>query len=280
MVDVMHRPQPVLTVQLFPSLLGGLLEVLSALSAAEWAAQVPRKSWSVRDVALHLLGGDVGILSRGRDGFTASNVNARTKEELVRGLKALNDSWIDAGQRISPPLLCDLLRFTGDQATRYFESLDPSAPGERVSWAGPQPAPNWLGIGREYTERWHHQQHIREAIGRPGFDDARYLKPALRLFMRALPEAYRGVEAPDGTAVAVTIAGESGDRWLLLREAQTWNLYTDTVERPDAAVVIPQQEAWKLFTRWLPKDEAFRGSEIRGDAALARRVFDTTAVIA
>lgn len=276
----MRRPQAVLTVQLFPSLLGGLLEVLSALSPAEWSAQVPRKPWSVRDVAVHLLGGDVGLLSRGRDGYAASIVNAQTREELVRGLKALNDSWITAGQRISPPLLRDLLRFTGEQVSRYVESLSPTAPGERVSWAGPQPAPNWLGIGREYTERWHHQQHIREAVGRPGFDDARYLRPALQIFMRALPEAYRGVDARDGTSVAVTISGQSGDQWLLLRETGAWNLYAEIVERPHAAVVIPQRTAWKLFTRWLPKDEALRESEIHGDAALGRRVFDTTAVVA
>ncbi len=267
-------------VHLFPDLLTGLLDLLPALSPEEWAKPIPRKSWTVRDVALHLLGDDVGILSRGRDRLTASTINVRTKEELVQALKALNDSWIGAGQRISPRLLCDLLRLTGDQATRYFKSLDPSAPGEAVSWAGPGPAPNWLCIGREYTERWHHQQHIREALSRPGFDDARYLKPALEIFMRALPETYRTVDAPEGTSVAVTILGDSGDHWLLVREQQTWNLYVGTIERPTAAVVIPQQPAWRLFTRWMPKEQARMESELRGDVALAQRVFETTAVIA
>jgi len=275
----MRQPQPVLTVHLFPGLLAGLLDLLSALSPDEWARPIPRKSWTVRDVALHLLGDDVGVLSRGRDRFTASTIHAGSRAELVEALAAQNDSWIAAGQRISPQLLCDLLRFTGDQATRYFASLDPSAPGEVVSWAGPLPAPNWLCIGREYTERWHHQQHIREALAKPGFDDARYLKPALDIFMRALPETYRTVDAPEGTSVAVTISGDSGDRWLVVRE-QMWNLYTGTIQQPAALVVIPQPTAWKLFTRWTPKEQALLESEIRGDAALARRVFDTTSVIA
>ena len=276
----MTLPKPVRTVHLFPGLLAELLDLLSALSPDEWARPVPRKSWRVRDVALHLLGGDVGILSRGRDGFTASTIHARTREELVQALAAQNDSWISAGQRMSPRLLCDLLRLTGDQATRYFESLDPSAPGEVVSWAGPLPAPNWLGVGREYTERWHHQQHIREALGRPGLDDARYLRPALEIFMRALPEAYRAVDAPEGTSVAVTISGDSGDHWFVVRERQTWELHVGTVERPAAAVVIPQQSAWRLFTRWMPKEQARRESDVRGDPALAEPVFATTAVIA
>jgi uncharacterized protein (TIGR03083 family) len=277
---MMTRPQPVLTVHLFPSLLAGLLDLLAPLSPEEWATPVPRKRWAVHDVALHLLGGDVGILSRGRDGFIVSIIAAETRAELVRALAAQNDRWIDAGRRISPRLLCDLLRLTGDQATEYFESLDPSAPGERVSWVGPGPAPNWLGIGREYTERWHHQQHIREALGRPGFDDARHLKPALGIFMRALPETYRTVGAPEGTSIDVTISGDSGGRWLLVRERQTWNLYVGTAEHPAAAVVIPQQIAWRLFTKWISIEEARRECEVRGDAALARWVFETTAVLA
>lgn len=276
----MEQPQPVLTVHLFAGLLTGLLDLLSALPAEEWTKRVPRKSWTVRDVALHLLGGDVGILSRGRDRFTASTINARTREDLVQALAALNDSWIGAGQRISPRLLCDLLRFTGEQATEHFQSLDPYAPGEIVSWAGPLRAPNWLGIGQEYTERWHHQQHIRAALRRPGFDGPDYLKPALDIFVRALPETYRSVDAPEGTSVAVTISGDSGDHWLLVREGQTWNLYTGTAEHPTAAVVIPQQAAWKLFTRWMPKEQALMEAQTSGDSAFARRVFDTTAVIA
>lgn len=55
---------PVSTVQLFPDLLDELLRLLAALSPDEWTRPVPRKSWSVHDVALHLLGGDVGVLSR------------------------------------------------------------------------------------------------------------------------------------------------------------------------------------------------------------------------
>ena len=36
-----------------------------------------------------------------------------------------------------------------------------------VNWAGPEPAPIWLDPAREYTERWVHQQHIRDAVRNP-----------------------------------------------------------------------------------------------------------------
>lgn len=276
----MAEPPPVATVHLFPDLLEELLGLLTALPAGEWERSVPRKHWRVRDVALHLLGGDTGVLSRLRDGHTASLIVARSRAELVRGLAALNDAWIAAARGISPRLLCDLLRFTGTQVAGYFETLDPTAAGEVVSWAGPEPAPNWLDIGREYTERWHHQEHIRAALGRPGLDAPRYLAPALAIFVRALPQTYRGVDAAEGTAVAVTISGESGGRWLVIRRAGAWRLEAGPREAADASVRIPEDVAWKLFTRWLPPDEAAGAVQLAGDETLARRVLDTTAVIA
>jgi len=276
----MREPEPVLTAHLFPELLTALLDLLSSLSPAEWSAPVPRKSWSVKDVVLHLLGGDVGLLSRERDSFPASNITARTHTALVAALKALNDTWIEAGRRLSPRFLSDLLRFTGDQVSRYVVSLDPDALGGAVSWAGPDPVPQWLGVGQEYTERWHHQQHIRAAAASPGFDGPRHLRPAIDIFMRALPHAYRETDAPDRTAVTITIMGDSGGSWVLLRESRAWRLRSGGTNNPNAAVSIPQDLAWKLFTKWIPKDDAIAGADIRGDSALALRVFDMKAVIA
>ena len=234
----------------------------------------------MHDVALHLLGVGIGLLARERDGFVISNINVGSFQELVEALKTLNDLWIAAGRRISPRLLCDLLDFTGRQVSDYVRSLDPHALGGAVSWAGPDSAPNWLSVGQEFTERWHHQQHIRAALGRAGLDAPRYLRPALDIFMRALPSTYRAVEAPDGTSVGVSIAGDSGSEWLLVREQRTWRLYAGRAGRSTAEVVIPQQAAWKLFTRWILKEEAMRDSEVRGDPTLAPRVFEMVAVIA
>lgn len=271
---------PVITIQLFPELLTGLLDLLTSLSKEEWAKGIPRKSWSVKDVVLHLLGGDVGVLSRERDGYVAATPNVGGYRELVAFLKTQNDSWIDGTQRISPRLLCDLLRFTGMQVEAYFQSLDPHTLGGPVSWAGAEPTPNWFDIAREYTERWHHQQHIREGVEKPGYAEPRYLKPALDTFMRAMPYTYRDVDAEDGTTVEVTISGDTEGRWLLLRERGKWNLYLGQSKDADAAVVIPQEIAWRLFTKWFPRKEAIRLSEVRGDTALAGRVFDMTSVIA
>jgi uncharacterized protein (TIGR03083 family) len=272
--------QPVETVTLFPDLLAGLLDLTASLTADQWAAQVPRKRWTVKDVALHLLGGDVGILSRARDGYAASTSSATDHAELVAFITQLNDSWVQAAQRISPELLGELLLFTGTRVDAYFRSLDPAALGERVSWVGPDPAPNWMGIAREYTERWHHQQHMREATARAGFTEPRFLAPALDTFVRALPYAYRGVAAREGTVVELMVTGDGGGIWSLLRDGARWRLFAGQSEKADAAVSLPQEIAWRLWTKWFPRADAVNLATVRGDVQLAEPVFDMTSVIA
>lgn len=60
---------PVAVPDLFPGERAALLDLLGSLTPAEWAAATACPGWSVKDVALHLLGDDVGRLSRGGDGF-------------------------------------------------------------------------------------------------------------------------------------------------------------------------------------------------------------------
>jgi hypothetical protein len=199
---------------------------------------------------------------------------------LTESLATQNDTWIRAAQRISPRLLCELLGFTGSQVNDYFRSLDPYAAGDRVSWAGSEAAPNWFDIAREYTERWHHQQHIRDAVGKPGFTHPRFLRPALDAFVRALPYTYRDVLAPEGTVIELSVSGDSGETWLLEREQASWRLYVGRSDSARASVTIPQEIAWRLWTKWVPKADALEAAEIRGDPALAATVFDMTSVIA
>jgi uncharacterized protein (TIGR03083 family) len=216
----MIPPQPVLVVDLFPELLVALRDLLSGLSDAEWRQPTVCAGWSVKDVALHLLGGEIGNLSRRRDGLTTAEAPIYSWQELVATINDWNESWIHASRRISPPVLIDLLELTGRQLYNYFHTLDPYALGSPVSWAGPQPAPLWLDVAREYTERWHHQQHIRDAVSRPGMKQPRYLAPVIATFAWALPQAYHTFQAAEQTCLTMTITGEAGGRWSIVREAR------------------------------------------------------------
>src|SRR5207248_376713 len=144
-------------------------------------------------------------LSRRRDGYSVTMMPTQTWEDRVAFVNGLNDQWLVAARRISPRLVCDLLRFTAPQLFDYFKSLDPFATGGPVSWAGPEPAPVWLDVAREYTERWYHQQQIRDAVDKPGFKEPMYFAPVLATFVRALPQTFYGVDANPGTTLVFTI---------------------------------------------------------------------------
>jgi uncharacterized protein (TIGR03083 family) len=276
----MREPDSIIVTSLFPKVLDELILLLSSLSEDDWQRPTACSRWSVKDVALHLLAGDVGILSRKRDGVRPDGGSVNTWEDLVALINDLNDTWVKATRRLSPRLLSDLLRFTGTQVCEYFGSLDPFHIAGPVEWASDKPAAVWLDLAREYTERWHHQQHIRDAVGKPGLKHPEYFAPVLDTFARALPRAYRDIQADDGTLVALTITGESGGRWFILRAQEQWNLYVDAQQEPMAEIVIDEDLAWRLFTKGVTKDDARGRVKIMGDEPLALKALDMVSVIA
>ncbi len=275
----LQPPEPIMVVALFPEILAELVKLLSNLSAEEWQKPTVCPGWSVKDVALHLLGDEVGNLSRRRDGH-ALGASVTGWEDLVALINNANQGWVQATQRISPRLLIDLLEFTGVQLCDYFRSLDPFALGGSVSWAGPERAPVWLDLAREYTERWHHQQHIRDAVSKPGLEEPRYMAPVLAAFVRAMPRAFRSTPAAENTAVTLTITGESGGQWSLLRERGEWRLYQGAPDRPEAKVFLDQAVAWRLFTRGLAQNVAREHLSLSGDQALGSKVLEMVSIIA
>jgi len=276
----MKRPEPVLVVELFPPMRQELLRLLSNLSPVEWERPTSCSLWSVKDVALHLLGGDLGILSRRRDEYQGAGKPIESYEELVALINSLNEIWVKATRRLSPRVLCDLLQFTGPQVEAFFASLDPLAAGVPVDWAGAGPAPVWLDLAREYTERWHHQQQIRDAVGKPGLKQRQFFRPVLDTFVRGLPRTFKDVGAAAGTAVQLSIQGESGGDWFLVRESSHWTLFVEAETTPAASVLLDQEDAWRLFTKGLSPKEARSRARVEGDPALGARVLETVAVLA
>jgi uncharacterized protein (TIGR03083 family) len=276
----MKTPAPILVADLFPEVRQHLLSLLGGLTAECWLRPTAAGKWDVKDVALHLLGGDISNLSRRRDAYMPPGPDLSRWEDLVAFINDLNQSWVVAARRMSPRVLCDLLEHIGTQVDAYFLSLDPFAIGGEVSWAGSQPAPVWLDVAREYTERWHHQQQIREATGRPGLYEPRLFAPVLDAFVRALPHTFRDVDAAEGTTVQVTISGPAGGEWAVRRTAGSWELLVGRSAEAASEVVLAAEDAWKIFTRGIRGDQARSCSKISGNRELASRVLQMVSVIA
>jgi uncharacterized protein (TIGR03083 family) len=275
---------PVLVADLFPDERRALLDLLANLSTDQWNMPTICAGWSVHDVALHVWGGDVGIISRRRDGWVNPAVAASGDlshwEELVAFINRSNDDWVRATRRISPPILIELLLLSGQDIAAWFAGVDPFLPGVAVRWAGSEPAPTWLDTAREYTERWAHQQHIRDTVGRSGMTEPRYLAPVLATFVRALPQALSAIAAPDGTAVRLVVTGDAGGEWYGVRLDGRWLLAGAADMPPRATVVIDQEMAWRLWTRGLSKEQIRSRVRSEGDPALTDAVLDMVSILA
>jgi hypothetical protein len=175
----------------------------------------------------------------------------------------------------------DLLEVTGPEVVELFRSRDPFAPAHwAVAWAGETESPHWFDVGRDYTERWLHQQQIREAVGAPLLTGREWLGPVLELFVRAVPMALRGVVRAPGTAVHVAITGEAGGDWTVRRGEAGWELLAGAASAAAASVRLSDDTAWRLFSKGLAPDAARERCRIAGDQMLGTAVLGALAIMA
>ena len=85
----MKHAAKIVVVDRFAPLRTQLLALLAGLRQEDWARPTAAPQWCVKDVAAHLLGGDVGILSRKRDMFTPGPA-IQDYAELVELINRLN----------------------------------------------------------------------------------------------------------------------------------------------------------------------------------------------
>ncbi len=277
----MNSPEPILCAHLLRKVDEKLIQVLRSLTPDEWDLQTVAPAWKVRDVAAHLLDTALRKLSLVRDSCFVEAVDIRSPEDLSALVNRLNREGVTVYRRLSPPVLIDLMQTACEQSARLHESLDPFAPAAfAVSWAGEAASLNWFDTARELTERWHHQQQIRLATNRPGIMTPDLYHPVLDCFIRGLPFLYRNVDAPEGTAILLEISGECGGSWFLAREAPGWVLRKNVAGDFASRVTIPQDLAWRLFTKGIDRDTASSQVEIQGDRRLGEKILHLTAIVA
>jgi len=281
MSDQVSGTEPILCAPLLRRVDARLIDLLRDLRPEEWDLQTLAPGWTVRDVAAHLLDTALRKLSMVRDRCFIEQPNITSQQDVIDLVNRLNREGVAVYRRLSPQVLIDLMESTCHQSANFHESLDPFAPALfNVSWAGESTSLNWFDTARELTERWHHQQQVREATNRPGIMTPDLYHPVLDCFLRGLPHAFRTVDAPACVTVQIDIDGDCGGTWLLIRSASAWAFTSTSTHEATAHVTIPQQIAWRIFTRGVSRSEAISQSIIHGDSALAERVFHLTAIVA
>ncbi|MDB5112023.1 MAG: hypothetical protein JWR67_3137 [Mucilaginibacter sp.] len=269
------------TSHLFPILDQKLIELLRSLKEEDWAKPTLAKLWTVKDIAAHLLDTNIRTLATRDNYFTRPDREIHSYQDLVAYLNHLNAVWVAAAKRISPKVLTDFLEITGKQHAASITALDLTATAPvPVAWAGEQTSKMWFHVAREYTEKWHHQQQIRDAVGIQGIMTRELFFPCIDTFMCGLPHTYRNTTASVGTVIQIIINTEIGGNWFLAYNGNNWDLTKDPQPNPTALISIPPDIAWKLFSKGITAAEAKQHVSFAGDAKLAEVVLNLLAVMA
>ena len=273
--------RPILTAHLFPKLDAMLLELLRFLTPEDWEKQTVSPKWKVKDVAAHLLDTPLRGVSITRDGYLPEAPRISSSVELAAYINRLNEEGVSLYRRLSPAVLISLMQVASQLLAEYHRSRDPDASAPYgVSWAGEEKSLNWFDTAREFTERWHHQQQIRLAVNKPGIMTRELYHPVLDCFLRALPFTYRTVSAKPGTYVQINVSGECGGNWYLSRAEQAWRLTEEPLGDKLSETTIPQEIAWRIFTKGIDRESALPQVKIWGDTQLGLHALQVISIVA
>lgn len=281
-MDMTQQQIPIGTTHLFPKLDRELISLLRSLTPEQWHAPTLAKKWLVKDIAAHLLDGNIRHISINRDKHLVPPSDPiNSYKDLVDFLNELNAVWVHAFKRVSTELLIELLESTGNEYNKAIAALDPFADAVfAVSWAGEEVSKNWFHVAREYTEKFHHQQQIREATGKPSLLSRELYYPFIDTFMQALPYTYRNVDAANNTTIQITVTTDAGGDWFLQRIDHTWRLSKQKTGSVNASIAMDPGLAWKLFTKGVSADDAQQQVIIDGEKKLVEPVLKMIAVMA
>jgi uncharacterized protein (TIGR03083 family) len=327
------REDPIHTNHLFRPLAGKLIALLRWLPPDSWDRPTCYPNWTVHDIAAHLLQTGVSRLSRQRDGYPppesvpnrhfsngpsrgttpSGGAGARHREpngfdSISNHIDRSNTEWTNLLAGVSPAVITELLTVSEMALARFLAGL--AKEGEApipVAWAGESESQIWFDTAREFTERWHHQQQIREAVGAPPLTQPRFLRPVLRTLIRGVPFWYRDIPASTGETVLIKITGASGGSWTLCRDQENWCLrdgepdercQTDardagepTAARTSADATTPgattaaatvsmsEDTAWRFLTRTISAEIAEPRIDFGGNDELSRPFLKVLAIM-
>ena len=236
-----------------------LIVLLRSLPDEAWDRPTVAGTWRVRDVTAHLVDVSLRRVSLHRDGHLppAPPPPPLSERDFVAFINSLNGQWIQAARRISPRLLTDLYEFVAAALADFTESFPDDGPALfPVSWAGEERSDGWFDLGREFTEHWHHQAQVRDAVMAPPLRDPAWLHAVLLIALRGLPHAFRDTRVDTGRTLTIEITGAAGGVWTLRKDDGGWTLWAGQESGESARVTMSDETAWRLLFNALPPERA------------------------
>ena len=180
-----------------------LVDVLSRFAPDMLDAETECPAYTIKGIALHLLGDDLSLLSRQRYS-TPSGLIAVAHElpgaDFRTVLDTFNDRWVSAADYLSTDLVLTLLTLTGEWTAGYYAAVDPASPGEPVGLFGASggSSPMWQSIAREFLERWTHHSQIRRAADLGSLADLPVLRLGVEIVAAIANTDFHAPDDPDG----------------------------------------------------------------------------------
>ncbi len=278
-----HKPI-IETTHLFMPIHDALIQVLKELEPSDWNKSTLAKHWSIKDVVAHILDTTTRGIAILRDGhFGNSGPSDVEYATLVDYINQMNAQFISTAKRWSPRVLIELLEQSGPIHAQLLADLDPFKKAIfSVAWAGEKESYNWFHVAREYTEKYHHQLQIREAVNKTAaIITPELFNPFIRTFFLGLPYLLRNHTAPAFAIIAVEINGEMGLVQYLQFNNHQWNLFDESPgDKLYAKTIIPANIAWKLFTKGVTPKAILTEVVLEGNEEIAFQVLHLIAVMA
>lgn len=257
-----------------------LLELLQSIAPDDWDRPTPCPGWSVLGLATHILGGDLGLLARMRDGHHGTPAPDGIDETaFIAWLDDLQMGWVTAARRLSPRVVVEMLAWSGPQVSEMISQQDPTERLAAVSWASVEPVPRWLDQSRELSEWWIHRQQLREALDEVAdlrIDVAAVVLDGLKW---AYPRRLSTLDRPIGTTALIEVSGHDLDvDWLFELTPQGWEQVEANDTNRGARLALTADEAWRLLTNNLG-DAAKRQLRASGDPEIVQTLIDARAII-
>jgi hypothetical protein len=79
--------------------------------------------------------------------------------------------------------------------------------------------------------------------------------------------------------LVLEISGECGGRWFLRKGPSGWGFVNAPDDKFASRVTIPQELAWRVFTKGIDRDSARAQITVEGNRDLGERVLQLTAIV-